>query len=146
MGFSLVSGHPNELGPGKRPLHTLSPTIWTKDDQPRWLLGTRGGAIQPQIVAQVAARTILGDSSLGDAQAAPRWSVSDFGPFSEPLLAVEPGVSSQVLSGLHTRGHQIEQLDEPQPGWGPVSIIELDGSTRRTAPDPRVDTTVALSW
>lgn len=146
MGFNLVSGHPNELGPGKRPLHTLSPTIWTEADQPRWVLGTRGGAIQPQLVAQVAARAILGDSSLGDAQTAPRWSVSDFGPFSEPVLSIEPGGSDQALSGLRDRGHDVVQLEAPQPGWGPMSIIEIEGSIRRTAPDPRVATTTALSW
>ena len=32
-GFSLTPGHRNELAPGRRPLHTLSPTIWTRGDQ-----------------------------------------------------------------------------------------------------------------
>ena len=58
-GFGLFPGHPNELGPGKRPLHTLSPTLWTDGTDTRWLLGTRGGAVQPQLVAQVGAAVAI---------------------------------------------------------------------------------------
>lgn len=143
-GFSLTPGHPNELGPGKRPLHTLSPTIWTDGTEPRWILGTRGGSIQPQLIAQVGARAILAERDLDEAQAAPRWAVSDFGPYSDPHLTVEPGVAREIVEGLRARGHRVDEVDAIQPGWGPVSIIELDGDTRRTARDPRVDTTAAL--
>ena len=48
-------GHPNELQPGRRPLHTLSPTLWTRDGNLQLLLGTRGGQYQPQTLLQVAA-------------------------------------------------------------------------------------------
>lgn len=143
-GFSLMPGHPNELGPGRRPLHTLAPTLWTDDRGARWTLGSRGGAVQPQLIAQIGARAIIGDGRLDEAQEAPRWTVSEFGPLAEPALAVEPGVDPNVISGLETRGHAVRQLERLQPGWGPVSVIEMDGSTRRTAPDPRVDTTTVL--
>lgn len=142
-GFSLTPGHPNELNPGKRPLHTLSPTLWTQGDKPRILLGTRGGAVQPQLVAQVAARVLLAGETLEVAQQAPRWTVADFGPGSVPQIAVEPGVPEGVLLGLSDRGHRVETMQAPQSGWGPVSIIELDGEGRRAAADPRVDTTAA---
>ena len=144
MGFTLTPGHPNELGPDKRPLHTLSPTVWSLGDQPRWVMGTRGGAVQPQLIAQVAARAILGDETLEMAQGAPRWTVSRFGPGSVSQPTVEPGVTDHVLTELESRGHQISKLDQSQPGWGPVSIIELDGDRRVAAADPRVDTTAAL--
>lgn len=144
MGFNLMPGHPNELAPGKRPLHTLSPTLWTDGDRPRWILGTRGGAVQPQLLAQMAARAILGDADLGSAQAAPRWTVSDFGPGSDSHPTFEPGVPADVIAGLEARGHRVAVAPSPQPGWGPVSVIELDGAIRRGAPDPRVDTTAAL--
>ena len=42
-GFNLIKGHPNSLGPNKKPLHTLSPTIWSKDGSLDFITGTRGG-------------------------------------------------------------------------------------------------------
>jgi gamma-glutamyltranspeptidase/glutathione hydrolase len=144
LGFTLTSGHPNELAPGRRPLHTLSPTLWTEGDQPRWLLGTRGGAVQPQLVAQVGARAILGGHDLEQAQGAPRWTVTDFGPGSTSSPVLEPGIDPGVIDGLRARGHQLAQVESRQSGWGPVSIIELDGTRREAAADPRVDTATAL--
>lgn len=143
-GFTLTPGHPNELLPGKRPLHTLSPTIWTSGGNPRWVIGTRGGSIQPQLVAQVAARAVLAGQSLEVAQVAPRWAVQEFGPFSEARFQVEPGLHASTLRDLRARGHVIEEMAAPQPGWGPVSIIEVDGNHRDTFADPRVDTTKAV--
>ena len=144
LGFTLTPGHPNELAPGKRPLHTLAPTLWTEADRPRWILGTRGGAVQPQIIAQIAARAILGSQEPERAQQAPRWTMSEFGPGTRSTLSLEPGVSSRIVDGLRSLGHQIEVVERPQQGWGPASIIELDGDARRAAADPRVDTTEAL--
>lgn len=144
LGFTLTPGHPNELAPGKRPLHTLSPTLWTDGDQPKWTLGTRGGSVQPQLVAQLAARAILGGTNLEDAQAAPRWTVSEFGPGAPSAPSFEPGIEDTVLNDLRSRGHHLTVLDQPQPGWGPMSLIELDGTERRAAADPRVDTATAL--
>jgi gamma-glutamyltranspeptidase / glutathione hydrolase len=144
MGFSLTPGHPNELAPGKRPLHTLSPTLWTDGNQPRWTLGTRGGAVQPQLVAQLGARVILGKVPLDQAQVAPRWSIAEFGPSSPSQLAFEPEVPDGIVNDLRKRGHSITLLDRPQPGWGPMSVIELDDAQLRAAADPRVDTTAAF--
>jgi gamma-glutamyltranspeptidase/glutathione hydrolase len=144
LGFGLSSGHPNELAPGRRPLHTLSPTLWTEGDRARWIIGTRGGSIQPQLVAQMAARVVLAHTDIGVAQGQPRWVIADFGPGSGPSLQVEPGLSAGLLADLRRRGHVIEELASLQPGWGPVSVIGLDGDRRRTARDPRVDTTAAL--
>jgi hypothetical protein len=57
---------------------------------------------------------------------------------------VEPGVPDATLSDLRRRGHVIDEVGALQPGWGPVSIIEVDGDHRNTFPDPRVDTTRAV--
>jgi gamma-glutamyltranspeptidase/glutathione hydrolase len=143
-GFTLMSGHPNELGPGKRPLHTLSPTLWTKGTDPAWVIGTRGGSIQPQLVAQMAARVVGHGTEPIEAQKRPRWAIADFGPGSGSIVSVEPGVPPTVIADLRRRGHEIDELGSLQGGWGPVSVIGLDGPDRKAAADPRVDTTAAL--
>jgi gamma-glutamyltranspeptidase/glutathione hydrolase len=143
-GFTLTPGHPNEILPGKRPLHTLAPTLWTSKGEPRWVIGTRGGSLQPQLVAQVAARAVLAGHDLGAAQAAPRWTIEEFGPYSESRLRAEPGIPPATFDRLTALGHRLEVLDAPQSGWGPVSVIEVDGSHVATARDPRVETTMAV--
>ncbi len=74
-GFNLRPGHPNELAPGKRPLHTLSPTLWTKDGRLELLLGTRGGSYQPQILVQIAANLLYAGLAPRETQARPRWVI-----------------------------------------------------------------------
>ncbi|HEU4917295.1 MAG TPA: gamma-glutamyltransferase [Acidimicrobiia bacterium] len=143
-GFTTTPGHPNEIQPGKRPRHTLSPTIWTDEAMTRLVLGTRGAALQPQIVAQVAARVVLAGVDVEAAQRAPRWTVADFGPFSEARLQIEPGVPHFALSDLRRRGHSIEEVAGPQSDWGPVSVIAIDPPDIAAAADPRVDTTRAV--
>jgi gamma-glutamyltranspeptidase/glutathione hydrolase len=143
-GFTLMPGHPNQLGPGKRPLHTLSPTLWTRGTEPVWLIGTRGGSIQPQLVAQMAARIVGHGADPAEAQREPRWAIADFGPASTSQLGVEPGVDESVLADLARRGHAIEVLPQPQSGWGPLSVIGLDGPIPQAAADPRVATSSAL--
>ena len=143
-GFTLTSGHPNEILPGKRPMHTLSPTLWTQGTEPAWLIGTRGGDIQPQLVAQLAARIVGAGVEPDAAQAMPRWAMAEFGPNSPSQLSVEPGTPAGVVDDLRRRGHDIEVVDGPQSGWGPMSVIGLDGDRRVAASDPRGDTTEAI--
>lgn len=141
-GFNLEPGHPNELGPGKRPAHTLSPTLWTRETETSWILGTRGGEIQPQLIAQMAARAIVGGADLAEAQSAPRWSMTEYGPGSTSSVSLEP--DSGAAGALRSLGHDVIELSSPQPGWGPMSIINRRPEEVLAAADPRVDTATAL--
>jgi gamma-glutamyltranspeptidase/glutathione hydrolase len=139
-GFNLRPGHPNELAPGKRPLHTLSPTMWTKNDRLELLLGTRGGSYQPQLLAQVAAHLLHGRLSPEESQARPRWVIDQ----DPELLRIESTAGETTRQALQAKGHVIDPAAELEPGWGPVSMIQIDESGLRTAAaDPRVPTTGA---
>jgi gamma-glutamyltranspeptidase/glutathione hydrolase len=141
-GFSLEPGHPNELAPGKKPAHTLSPTLWTRNDRTSWLVGTRGGDIQPQLVAQLAARAVVAGDDLVAAQTAPRWSMTEYGPGERSAVSLEPGTG--VEKALTELGHHVVTKDSPQPGWGPMSIVDRRTDEVNAAADPRVDTARAL--
>lgn len=144
-GFSLVEGHSNELAPGKRPLHTLAPTIWTDPAGLRAIIGTRGGHIQPQIVSQLATG-ILGCGLDPDvAMAVPRWSCDMPGEDATHRIVLEPGISETIVEGLASKGHQIDILEYPHAGWGPMSAITVTDGLRRGAADPRLDTAQAAA-
>jgi len=142
-GFSLVPGHPNEAAPGKRPLHTLSPTLWTRGDRAALVLGTRGGHQQPQYLAQMAALLLHAGLGPAEAQAFPRWHTDGPGPTGS-AMTVEARMPEPVVEGLAHRGHTVEVGPDHPQGWGPVSVITIDeAGTRIGAADPRVTSALA---
>lgn len=141
-GFNLVLGHCNELAPGKRPLHTLSPSLWTREGRLELLLGTRGGDLQPQLLVQLATRLLWGGEAVVSAQAGPRWSMEQFGPSTESAIEIEDGAGPELVAELSRRGHRVNLVKDRQPGWGPVALIRA-GSELSAAADPRVETASA---
>ncbi len=141
-GFNLTPGHPNELAPGKRPLHTLAPSLWTRHGRLDAVLGTRGGHRQPQIMAQVAAMVFGGGSDVRQAQEAVRWSIDPPGIRSDLSVLIESRAQDALVADLRARGHDVEVGDPYEPGWGPVSMIAVtEEGEVSTHPDPRVSTT-----
>lgn len=141
-GFNLRPGHPNELTAGRRPLHTLSPTLWTRDGGAALVLGTRGGDQQPQFLAQVAAHHRWAGLCPEDSQLQPRWSIDDI-THPEPTVFLEGRFAPGTVSGLTERGHNVAEVGQWEVGWGPVSVISMDPDLRGGA-DPRVSTSAAL--
>lgn len=139
-GFNLRPGHPNELAPGKRPLHTLAPTLWTRTGELAMLLGTRGGSYQPQVLLQMIAHLLHRKLEPAEAQARPRW-VLDHHPEHLRIEAASGGRTARELAG---KGHTVELAGNFERGWGPVSLIQVGDSGLRTgAADPRVATAMA---
>ncbi len=143
-GFTLREGHPNEYTPGRRPLHTLSPTLWTRDDALALLLGTRGGQYQPQLLAQIAAGLLWAGETLPATQTRPRWQVRGWRPTETPEVVLETGTGGRIVEGLRARGHSVTVTQSPMRGWGPVSMITA-GSEWRGAADPRTSTAAAIA-
>lgn len=144
-GACLVSGHPNELMPGKRPLHTLAPTIWSRDGELSLVLGTRGGHQQPQLLAQVAAHLLAAGEEPRITQSRPRWTTEHFASGAASSIRMENSFDPLIVDDLRRRGHEIELVEGPTGGWGPISMISIGSRGLRTAAaDPRVATTSAL--
>ena len=145
LGFSLERGHPAELGPGRRPPHTLLPALARRDGRLAAVLGTMGGDGQPQIVAQIAARLFgHGDSPAG-AVAAPRWVLR--GPATgfdtwtaptPPTVLIEEGAPAAWITGLTSRDHDVAVAPAFDSSFGHAHVIvaEPDG-TFASAADPR---------
>ncbi len=138
-----MPGHPNELTPGRRPLHTLSPTLWTAGGELRLILGTRGGEDQPQLLVQVAANLLYANGPRAASQPHPRWQVDGWGAGEQPTVHIEDRAADDVVAGLEERGHNVERVPDWNAGWGPVSLIGIEDDEAFAAVDPRVSTSAA---
>src|SRR5262249_60858159 len=76
-GFVTTKGHPNEVGPKKRPFHPITPAFITKDGQPVATFGLMGGAMQPQGHMQVFSRIVDHGQNPQAAIDGPRWRVHE---------------------------------------------------------------------
>jgi gamma-glutamyltranspeptidase/glutathione hydrolase len=130
-GFNLTPGHPNELGGGKRPMHTIIPAMLAKDGTPFMPFGVMGGQYQPNGHARIVSNMI--DFGM-DPQAAidgPR-AFSDDGN-----MKVERGYSDAVRGELGALGHDVSI---PQTAIGGAqAILMRDDGVLEGASDPRKD-------
>ena len=130
-GFTLLEGHPNELGGGKRPMHTIIPGMLRKNGKVIMPFGVMGGAYQPNGHARFVSNMV--DFGL-DAQAAIDAPRSFSG--AEGML-VETGYTPQVLAELVEMGHEAQSA--PDPIGGAQAILIDDTGVLIGASDPRKD-------
>lgn len=130
-GFNLILGHPNEAGPGKRPMHTILPGMLRQNGRLVMPFGVMGGPYQPNGHARFL--TNIADYGL-DPQAA----IDGPRSFSfEGAMKVERGYSDAVRATLAERGHRVVVPDEPIGGAQAIRLRD-DGGLEG-ASDPRKD-------
>jgi gamma-glutamyltranspeptidase/glutathione hydrolase len=100
--FSLTPGHPNVVGPSKRPYHTIIPGFVTRDGQPVMAFGVMGGFMQPQGHVQMLVRLADYHQNPQAALDAPRWRVE-----SGLKVNLEPGFDASVYQSLRDMGHDL---------------------------------------
>ncbi len=101
-GFSVQPGHPNEVGPRKRPFQTIIPAFMTRDGKPVMAFGVMGGNMQPQGHMQVVMRYLEDGSNPQACIDAPRWRINDDGD-----LTVEAAMPEATVAGLAALGHKV---------------------------------------
>ena len=116
-GFTLESGHPNELAPGKRPFHTIIPGFLTRDGEPVGPFGVMGGYMQAQGHLQVMVNTLQYGLHPQASLDAPRFMVG-----SGRSVKIESDAGLEIIEGLRQRGHDV-QVETATTSFGRGQII-----------------------
>ena len=133
-GFSLEAGHPNELKPGRRPLHTLIPGFLEKKGSYTMPFGVMGGPYQAAGHAHFVSNIV--DYGM-DPQTAID-GVRTFHDIASGKLEIENLVSDATASALAEMGHDVVRAPI---GIGGAQAIRIDHKTGMLAggSDPRKD-------
>ncbi len=119
--YGLIQGPANAIGPGKRPLSAMTPTIVLKNGKLFLVLGSPGG---PTIITTVA-NILIGvvDFSLDIAEAvnAPRFHHQ----WLPDQILVEDRLSPDTMNVLRSKGHQLNV----EHFWGDGECIMVDPKT-----------------
>jgi gamma-glutamyltranspeptidase/glutathione hydrolase len=147
LGFSIEEGHPAEYAPGRRPPHTLTPSLVTAlDGRLAAVLGTMGGDSQPQVLLQVLARTLRNGESPARAISAGRFRLvakeqtTGFAIWTDPAgtaVAVEGHAPPAWSAGLAARGHEVTTTEPFDHGFGHAHLIVVGDGHLAGAADPR---------
>jgi gamma-glutamyltranspeptidase/glutathione hydrolase len=118
-GYGLIQGEANAIGPGKRPLSAMAPTIVLKGGKLFLVLGSPGG---PRIISTVV-NILMGvvDFKLDIQQAvnAPRFH-HQWEP--DQIFIENVGISPDTIKLLEARGHKIKA----QGYWSDGECIAVD--------------------
>ncbi len=119
--FNLTPGHPDQIAPHKRPLHTLIPAFVMKDGKPWLSFGVMGGDHQAQGHTQVLVNLIDFGMNVQEAGEAARVNHGNNG------LQVESAIPDGTRAGLITRGHTVVQAIGAYGGYQAVMVDQTTG-------------------
>jgi gamma-glutamyltranspeptidase/glutathione hydrolase len=130
--FVVEPGHPNCIGPFKRPLHTIIPGMAARDGRVVMPFGVMGGHYQP--FGQVHFLTNVIDFGCDVQAALDQARVFHY----DGRLQVENGVRPEIARELAARGHEVVPAHEPL-GGGQAIWIDWDSGVLTGGSDPRKD-------
>jgi len=132
--FGLVGGEANAVGPGKRMLSSMTPTIVTRDGRTVLVLGSPGGSHIITTVLQVLLDVVDFKMNMQEAVDAPRFHHQ----WSPDVVMIEgTGFAPDVLNALGALGHTTKVVSP----MGEVHAIGIDPESgeRTGASDLRAD-------
>lgn len=131
-GFTLEKGHPNELAPGKRPLHTIIPAMLKREGRVVMPFGVMGGQYQATGHMRLVSNIVDYGMHPQAAIDAPRSFIED------GSVVLERGYDEAVIAPLEAKGHAVRFRAEPLGGAQAIMIDEARG-VLEGASDPRKD-------
>jgi gamma-glutamyltranspeptidase / glutathione hydrolase len=119
--YGLIQGQANAIGPGKRPLSAMSPTIVLKDGKLFLVLGSPGGPTIISTVANVLMGVVDFGMDIQEAVNAPRFHHQ----WLPDEVRAEDRISPDTLAILRAKGHKFKM----EHLWGDGECIEVDPKT-----------------
>jgi gamma-glutamyltranspeptidase / glutathione hydrolase len=127
--YGLIQGPANAIGPGKRPLSSMTPTIVLKDGKLFLVLGSPGGARIISTVANMLMGVVDYGMNIQEAVNAPRFHHQ----WLPDVVSLEQGFSPDTVRRLEQMGHKIEfGIEESgtwEPYWSDGECIAIDLKT-----------------
>lgn len=130
--FVAEPGHPNCIGPGKRPLHTIIPAMMMRDGRAVMPFGVMGGAYQAMGHAHLVSNLLDYGLDIQEALDCPRAF------YESTQLEIEDGLPEATVAGLKERGHDMIRAENPL-GGGQAIVIDWAEGTLTGGSDPRKD-------
>jgi len=119
--LGLIQGPANAIGPGKRPLSAMTPTIVLKDGKLFLVLGSPGGPTITTTVANVLIGVVDFSLDIQEAVNAPRFHHQ----WLPDEILVEDRLSPDTMNLLHSKGHKLNV----RHFWGDGECIMVDPKT-----------------
>jgi gamma-glutamyltranspeptidase/glutathione hydrolase len=119
--FGLIQGPANAIGPGKRPLSSMVPTIVLKDGKLFLVLGSPGGARIITTVANILMGVVDYGLDIQQSVNAPRFH----NQWLPDESYIEPGISPDTIHILQQKGHTLKQ----EHYWSDGECIAIDLKT-----------------
>lgn len=126
--FGLVGQASNSIAPRKRPLSSMSPTIFLKNNEPFIVIGASGGPMIISSTLQVALNLLVFGMSPMEAVQVMRFHHQ----WIPEQIFVEPGIAEEVRTGLKALGHRIFEKKR----IASVQVIHIAKSGTQGGADP----------
>jgi gamma-glutamyltranspeptidase / glutathione hydrolase len=125
----LIQGAANAIGPGKRPLSSMTPTIVLYNGKLAMVLGSPGSSKIITTVANVLMGVVDYGMNLQEAVNAPRFHQQ----WLPDLVNVEKGFSPDTLNAMRKMGYNVQvglrDGDYFSPYWSDAECIAIDEKT-----------------
>jgi len=119
--YGLIQGPANAIGPGKRPLSAMTPTIVLKDGKLFLVLGSPGGPTIITTVANILMGVVDYGLDIQEAVNAPRFHHQ----WLPDAIGVEDRLSPDTMNLLRSKGHKLHVAHF----WGDGECILVDPKT-----------------
>src|SRR5277367_5773772 len=116
--YGLIQGPANAIGPNKRPLSAMTPTMVLKDGKLFLVLGSPGGPTIITTVANILMGVIDFGLDIQEAVNAPRFH----NQWLPDRILVEDRLSPDTINILRSKGHQLKL----EHFWGDAECIMID--------------------